>query len=355
MAAPGKILAEQAVNYMAPPIASVDASHVACTVCPEAQEKAAADLERHQREEAGALGEAIEQRDPTKLLEKDFLLEMAEGGIAAGPIGTISGAAIGPLVATRTAQKRTRAIIDQHRDEIALQLGISESAVDVRALMLAAKDNIALRRAIASIEDEKGAHPFVNIAGLLGMVGGAAVGSLIPIPFVGTLVGGGAGYWIGSSVAEKSIGPDQNKNPMVQMDELRAKLAEGKPLSAMDVFALRVSQNPALDANIISRFDTDFFSLSPQDKMYAMQMHGDLANQSARDAMLCNQGANIDDLMFGFMPESPVQEFAQLQEAAGEGKWAQKVGGSRAQRQGSHAEAIRAQQQAAAGQEPVLS
>lgn len=333
--------------YAAPPIRSLNGSVVASASVPAYDG----------RQDQGRIGAAVnnvkgavEQLDPGQLINKDFVLEMAEGGLPfMGAFGNVAGAAIGFLVADNRAQKQTQAIIEQYREEIAGQLSISPEAVDVRALLMAAQHNKGLRQAINHIQGERGAHPFVNVAGLIGMAAG--VGLFLPllaIPGPGWLTGmiaGGLGYMGGQYLGEKLLAPDEKQNPLTQMDEIRAKVQNGQPVDAIDIFALRVTQNEGLNERIINQYGEPYYKLSGQDKHYAMNMVRGGHELCARDAALVNAGGNLDNLMFGPMPE-PVMEQQLAPAEQTQGQWASRVG-SRAPARGNYADMIRQQQAAA--------
>lgn len=332
--------------YANPPIRNVNSSAVAATSVPSYDIK---------KEDAGRVGAAISnvkgavtQLDPSQLLNKDFMLEMAEGGLPLmGPFGNVAGAAIGFLVADRRAQKQTQAIIDQYRDEIAQQLNISEESVDARALLMAAQHHKGLRQAINMIQDERGAHPFVNIAGLLGMAAG--VGLVIPMLFAGPpgwiagMIAGGAGYMAGNFIGEKLLSPDEKQNPLTVMDEIRAKVEGSEQALAEDVFKLRVTQNSGINERIINQYGEPFYKLGKQDQQYAMSTVRGAKQLCERDAQLINEGGNLDMLMFGPMPE-PVAQMQPAQTQP-EGRWAARVG-SKVSIQGNFADRIRQTQMA---------
>jgi len=163
------------------------------------------------------------------------------------------------------------------------------------------------------------------------------------------VIGGGmgiGGMMLGNKLAEGSVGPNPNANPQKFMETILQKKQEGKPISAEDVFALRVAQNPMVEAKIENQYGDPFSNLRKSDRKFVMTQYRALAEHCERDAQICNQAdANVNKLMFGMMPApSAVQELNDLRKAAGDDKAPRDAGGQQLAEagptQGSFAERV---------------
>lgn len=283
--------------------------------------------------------------DKTKMPVSDFILGAAESGMTGGPLSMIAGVPISFFVADRTARKKLEGLTDQFRDEIAKQFGIPPETVTNQTMMIAAKYHPGLQQAIQTIYLQKDSHPLVNATGMGGMVagmaGGAGLASMLAFTGpLGWIVGGAAslgGMFVGTSVGEHigqhMFGVKDERNPMFHIEKIHEKRQHKKPISALDVFALRVSQNPKLQSAIKYQYNEDFFHMNESEQRGVMAESKGLAMACLQDARACARpDANPDQLMFGALP-SPVAEFENLQQRAGEhpGKWSASVRASQMQ------------------------
>lgn len=339
----------QAANYAMnnmPPIGQINGAQVAATGMMSERQR------RNIAEARAAEGKGFG-------VSTDTVLEALEGGVpipGLNMIGNVAGAGIGFVVADRKAEKATKELIDQYRDQIAAQLNIPENKVDLKALLFAARKNRNLERALSAIEDEKSAHPFINISGIVGMAIGMVVG--LPIPFIGSIVAGMAGFFAGSWVGNHLLAPEPMLNPQEHMRMIYAKRDRGEPVTTKDIFALRVAQKGNLHENIKDQYGKDFFYLNAQDQNHVFNHYAAITQQCVRDAALCNQGENVGQLLFGPMKELPpvVQEFQDLralvkapepqQQQQMDGFWSARV--NRQAPQGSFVERLNQQRAAAA-------
>lgn len=347
--------------YAPPPYGTkVRASHVAAVSLRDDTT-----MEERVDEAVGVVNEKVQEQidkhtDMEKLFSRENIYGMLESGVIGGPVlGMTTGFTFSHLAAEETQRREMKELIDQYRDEISQMFNIPPDQVNQEALFLAADGNKGLSRALEKIYQEKDAHPKSNMVAVVGSFVGMGLGTfLLPIPILGTLAGGFAGWLAGDAVGKNMFAPDKESDPRLHMRRMYAKHQKGKMVSARDVFALRVAQSRRLSADIKEQYGCSFSRLSDRELDNVTKQYNMLARSAARDAQLVNYGANIDDLMFGEINElpSPVQEMNDLEAAANfhmsqpdmvqEEGWAQRVGRP-APKQGSWAKAIKAQRAAA--------
>lgn len=285
--------------------------------------------------------------EKTGLPASEFILGAAESGLTGGPLSMIAGVPISFFVADRTARKKLEGLTEQFRDEIAKQYSIAPETVTPQTILIAARDHPGLQQAIQTIYMQKDSHPKVNAMGMggmaAGMAGGLGLASMLFGP-PGWIIGGiasmggmFAGTTIGTQMGENMFGVKDERSPMFHIEKIHEKRQHKKPISTLDIFALRVSQNKNLQAKIKYDHNEDFFHMSEGQQRGVMgemlKIHEAFVIGCMQDAKSCARpDVNPDQLMFGALP-SPVAEFENLQQRAGEhpGKWSAAVRASQMQ------------------------
>ncbi len=244
-------------------------------------------------------------------LTTDYLLEIAETGLPIGPAGAVIGAPFGFINAQYKYNKQRQMVLDEYREEIAEQLDIDSNRVDENAMEYAARTNKSLHRTLDALEEDKEKHPWLNMAGLVGagigafVLGsvGVAITALGPLAVIGGLVGSfigfSIGYPLGTYIGKNVMDVDDQQNPAMHIDNVIAKQMEGEKVTALDIFKVRIAQNPYLYEAIKNQYGEPFHALSERGQLMLMRKYDALTRLCAEDAFAANQGVDAGRLMIG--------------------------------------------------------
>lgn len=241
----------------------------------------------------------------------DTTVEFTRMGVPfAGPIGYVAGAPIGVIAANRNANKQREAITHEHRDMIAKELNIPPEAVHSGLLELAAQNNDALREALESIDEDRSSFFVNNIGGIAGVAGGTAAGlALLTTPpgWIAGGIGALAGAFAGEGLMSYFTDKGEKNHPLKMYEKIREKHKNNEPITALDIFTLRVAQNPNMQEYIKHHYDDLFGNLEPEVQQRVMYDMRGFSQACAQDAALCNDpSADLRALMWGLpMQRSP--------------------------------------------------
>lgn len=325
-----QITASYPAAISAMPPAEIDAKLIAAGLPTyTAQEKA---------EDARELALGMNKGDVTELL-----YNFGEGGISlpglnvlAAPTGLVTSLFARDYYTKRDLAKMT----DEYRDFIAEKMQVPAEQVTEEHLKACAQQQPALASALLAVARKRETHVTTNAMGIGGMTGGTMAGAalgtaLLPfLPGIGTLagglVGGMIGYEGGEGMGKYLLDVTEQGDPAALCEALQKKKEDGSYISREDVFALKLAQHPKIREQVVERHGDNFARLDEVTRKEVMAGLPALAQQAARDAVLCNfPQADVRALMFGDLAPQP----ANFQAAPGQKplrtQWTAKIAAER--------------------------
>lgn len=186
--------------------------------------------------------------------------------------------------------------------QVAKQLGIDPNKVTARDLELAASVNPAIERVVSNINKERDS---ANATSAMTAVGGTVAGTFVPVAgaaavkigasMVGSTVAGGITSWLTS--------PDVMKSPQMIVEKLVEARAEGKQITPIETFMLRVAQQGDLQKAIKETTGKEYYELSDGQHIALMHKFPRIAAFAEKDAAHLNRGGSAQELMF-ILPEA---------------------------------------------------
>jgi hypothetical protein len=185
------------------------------------------------------------------------------------------------------SKAKKKALTDWYRNQIANQLGIDPGRVTYRDLELAAQSNSTFRSMLDKVTKEE---DLANRASLVGtalaipvspmpFVGGAAKVAAVSFPAMATQVGG--------TMAAGMLTKDE-----LMVDDVSTMINEkrlaGQPITAGDVFTLRLAHDKPLQDSIKKQHGKRFHKMTPQQQEAVMHVMPEMAAAAEKEAYAVN-------------------------------------------------------------------
>jgi hypothetical protein len=254
------------------------------------------------------------QADQQELIEgvvdmgtvKELGASFLDGGVPVGSISAPLGVVSSLFTRNLFSKRELSQLTDKYRGVIAQKMGVAEEAVDESTLKACAERDPELAAALVHVAEKREAHVAVNASGLGGMMAGAAAGatagSVVPVVgnFIGGMAGGMLGYMAGEDIGKSVLDVTDASDPAAILEAIEEKKNNGQYISAEDVFALKLAQHPQVRKNVVARHGANFGDMDETTRKEVMHGLPALAQQAARDAVLCNfPEAQVDQLIAG--------------------------------------------------------
>lgn len=233
------------------------------------------------------------------------------------------------------ARDKKQVLADYYRDQIATQLGIDPSRVNVNALEMAARVNPMFANMLSKVKTEQANE---NRSLMMGTALGAAAGSWIPgvgaISNTAAKATVHAAAQIGGAVTGGMAASFFNKDVLFTQDvaeHIDAKVKQGEAITSFDVMLLRIAQDEKFQAAIKKQSNKPFHKMSEAEQRAVLTTMPDFYDAAERDAEAVNQGRITQQDLLVVSPGAVQQQAS----------WAQRTGGPRAAR-GSFTQAVEA-------------
>ena len=261
---------------------------------------------------------------------KEMGATFLDGGVPV-PFAAAAGMVASLFTRDYFSKREMAKLTDTYRDLIAQKLQMNPEAVTEAHLKICAQQDEGLASAILAVANRRETHVVTNASGLGGMAAGAAVGAIAgaaalwfmaPVgALIGSLAGGMLGYEGGEQLGKHLLDVTDQSDPHALLEALIAKKEAKEYITTEEVFALKLAQHPKLRERVVERHGANFANLDDAARKEVMHALKPLAQQAARDAIMCNfPEADIRALMFG----SLAPQAANLNGGAN-GKWVQRV------------------------------
>jgi hypothetical protein len=230
---------------------------------------------------------------------------------------------------------KKKVLADHYRQQIATQLGIDPSQVNVNALEMAARVNPMFANMLSKVKAEQSNEN--RALGLGAVVGGTAVGWMPGVGALSGIVSKGTAEAVShvtGTVAGGMAASFFNKDVLFTQDVIEhidAKVKQSEPITAFDVMLLRIAQNEAFQAEIKKQSSKPFHKMNEAEQRAITASMPELYDAAERDAEAVNHGRMTPQDLLVVSPGAVQQQ----------GVWASKIGGSRAPR-GSFVQAVEA-------------
>ena len=226
-------------------------------------------------------------------------------------------------------------LANYYREQIATQLGIDPSRVNVNALEMAARVNPMFANMLSKVKAE---HANEIRSLMMGTALGAAAGSWIP--GVGAISNTAAkatvhlAAQIGGAVTGGMAASFFNKDVLFTQDvaeHIDAKMKQGEAITSFDVMLLRIAQDENFQTAIKKQSNKPFHKMSEAEQRAVLATMPGFYDAAERDAEAVNQGRITQQDLLVVSPGAVQQQTS----------WAQRTGGPRAAR-GSFTQAVEA-------------
>ncbi|MFN7401700.1 MAG: hypothetical protein ACK5R4_05135 [Alphaproteobacteria bacterium] len=230
---------------------------------------------------------------------------------------------------------KKKVLADHYRQQIATQLGIDPSQVNVNALEMAARVNPMFANMLSKVKAE---HSNENRALVTGaVVAKAAVGWIPGVGALSGIVSKGTAEMVSQvtgSLAGGMAASFFNKDVLFTQDVIEhidAKVKQSEPITAFDVMLFRIAQDEKFQAAIKKQSSKPFHKMNEAEQRAITASMPELYDAAERDAEAVNHGRMTPQDLLVVSPGAVQQQ----------GVWASKIGGSRAPR-GSFVQAVEA-------------
>ncbi len=231
-------------------------------------------------------------------------------------------------------QNKKKVLVDYYREQIAAQLGIDPSQVNVNALEMAARVNPMFANMLNKVKAE---HTKENFALGFGSIAGGTVGLIPGVGALSGLVKEGTAEtvkMITGSVVGGMAASFFNKDVLFTQDvaeHIDAKVKQGEAITSFDVMLLRIAQDEKFQAAIKKQSNKPFHKMSEAEQRAVLATMPGFYDAAERDAEAVNQGRITQQDLLVVSPGAVQQQTS----------WAQRTGGPRAAR-GSFTQAVEA-------------
>ncbi|GEM_PF-7068049 len=273
----------------------------------------------------------------TEEMASDFAVDCAMTGVPIPGVQAVTAVAAAPfgfMVADYRARRELTKLAEKTQDRLAEYFNITPEQVTPEHFVMAAETRKAqgdttLSSMLDTIEMDKKVFPFANFAGVGGLAAGAWAAPALAAATIGLgpiglglagLVGGAAGFEMARSGVAGFMGAaNSNRDARRIIEDMAEAHEAGEPIPVLEVFKLRMAQNDVASAVVKQMTDRDFYQLN-ENEQQALMNHprfAIVAQQCAKDCALVNQpDANVNDLLYGAMPEKKFQNMVRPQTAA---------------------------------------
>lgn len=233
------------------------------------------------------------------------------------------------------AHDKKQVLADYYREQIATQLSIDPSQVNVKTLEMAARVNPMFANMLSKVKAEQANE---NRSLMMGTALGAAAGSWIPgvgaISSTAAKATVHAAAQIGGAVTGGMAASFFNKDVLFTQDvveHIDAKVKQGEAITSFDVMLLRIAQDEKFQAAINKQSNKPFHKMSEAEQRAVLATMPGFYDAAERDAEAVNQGRITQQDLLVVSPGAVQQQAS----------WAQRTGGPRAAR-GSFTQAVEA-------------
>jgi hypothetical protein len=256
-------------------------------------------------------------------------------GIFGGPIGWKSIAAsygIDRYKNSLVTRDKKEVLADHYRAQIATQLGIDPSQVNVNTLEMAARVNPMFANMLNKVKAEQANE---NRALALGSVAGGMVGGIPGVGVFSGIVKEGTAEtvkFMTGSIVGGMAASFFNKDVLFTQDvaeHIDAKIKQGEPITSFDVMLLRIAQDEGMQAAIKKHGGKALHKMNEAEQRAMLATMPDFHDAAERDAEAVNQGRITQQDLLVVSPGAVQQQT----------NWAQRVGGRRAS-SGSFTQAV---------------
>jgi len=265
------------------------------------------------------------------------MVALTAAAFAAGMLGGVGmGAswAVDRYKNSVVTNDKKKVLADYYREQIATQLGIDPSQVNVNTLEMAARVNPMFANMLNKVKAESTND---NRSLIMGTALGAAAGSWVP--GVGAISNAAAkatvhaAAQIGGAVAGGMAASFFNKDVLFTQDvaeHIDAKIKQGEPITSFDVMLLRIAQDEGMQAAIKKHGGKALHKMNEAEQRAVLATMPGFYDAAERDAEAVNQGRITQQDLLVVSPGAVQQQT----------NWAQRVGGRPRAARGSFTQAV---------------